>query len=193
MKIGTELVVKVWSVTYAWIPAFGFYYLVVMAIFYFLSRNPTLSSPMAGKIRAANLFYGVVLPVLIPLPFFLNNIGKISLTTFALIQLVAIINPYFEELFWRRILGSFDVSNLMKILYSAGLFSIMHYAVWSSYWLTDVKVWATTLVATFAMGLCWMTFYIRTGNYRLIFLSHALVDVFNLSAAVYMGVPLQTI
>ncbi|MFW5880876.1 MAG: type II CAAX prenyl endopeptidase Rce1 family protein [Spirochaetota bacterium] len=69
----------------------------------------------------------------------------------------------------------------------AGLFSLSHYVFWD-YWYQSAVIMVPTLVSTFVMGVLWMAYTDRTRNIIYPILSHLVVDVLNLSVAVYAGI-----
>ena len=112
----------------------------------------------------------------------------------ALVLLYALVNPYFEEGFWRGLLDELPAPPVTRGLYSAFLFGFSHYFLWGAYWLADPpRQWIAAALSTFVMGLLWSWFYRRDGRLIYPLVSHGLVDVFNLSVALFSGVPLLTV
>lgn len=105
----------------------------------------------------------------------------------------ALVNPCFEDAFWRGLLAHMPLSARGRMLVSATLFSFSHYVLWGAYWLASPPILISTCVTTFIMGVCWMWFYQRDGRLIYPILSHLLVDVLNLSVAIFMGIPLPTV
>lgn len=198
-RAGIELSVAWIPSKSAWISSFAIYYIFILLIGDFARRKglynentPGFNSPVI-KPSFLHFLWGVLLPAVLPLYFFLNNIAGVPLDVLQMIIIVALINPYFEEKFWRKLMSQMPVKNSFKIVYSAFWFSAGHYILWASYWLTEPRVWIPTVATTFIMGICWMSFFLKTGKYKYIVISHMLVDIFNLSAAVFFGIELRTI
>lgn len=196
-RIGIEISVQTLPLRWAWLPAFGFYYLAIGGSVWYASRQLGLAIPAIGNIRPVPslrlLGIGFVLPALLPLGVFVLNVQVVPLPILASVFLFALINPFFEDAFWRGLLAHMPLSVWGRILVSAALFSFSHYFLWGAYWLSSPRILIPTCLTTFVMGVCWMWFYQR--DRRLIYpiLSHVLVDVFNLSIAVFMGIPLPTV
>lgn len=198
-RAGIELSVAWIPSKSAWISSFAIYYICILLISDFARRKGFYDENPRGfyyKIKnpgILRLLWGVALPAVLPLYFFLKNVAGVPLEVLEMIVIVALINPYFEEKFWRKLMSQMPVKNSFKIVYSAFWFSAGHYILWASYWLTEPRVWMPTVATTFIMGICWMSFFLKTGKYRYIVISHMLVDIFNLSAAVFFGIELRTI
>ena len=49
------------------------------------------------------------------------------------------------------------------------------------------------VITTFIMGLAWMWFYLRERSLAYVIASHLIVDIFNLSVAMFIGIRLRTV
>lgn len=194
-RIGIEISVLVLPMHLAWIAAFGVYYLSVETVLLFLKNQSGVSMQwytfsLRPLPTLKQIVVGLVLPVLLPLGVLVSNYQAVPMATFIYIFIFAAINPFFEEVFWRGVLNQLPLSDKKRQLTSAFLFSFSHYFLWGSYWLSNPKILIPTCVTTFLMGWCWMWFYQRDGRLLYPVLSHMLVDIFNLSIAVFMGMKL---
>ena len=129
----------------------------------------------------------IIIPGLLPLPVFILHVGKIPPIFILYIIIFSLINPFFEEIFWRGLIYYLPVRKIHSNLISAALFSFSHYLFWGAYWFTHPYVLFPTLASTFIMGYLWMEFVHREKNLMYPILSHAFVDLFNLSVAAYCG------
>ena len=196
-RIGIEISAWMLPLRWAWLPAFGGYYFAIVSSGWYAGRYLGVVSPVIGRLlpRPSNrlILIGVMLPALLPLGVFVLNVRAVPLPVLVGIFGFALVNPLFEDAFWRGLLANVPLTRWGRILFSASLFSFSHYFLWGTYWLNSPLVLIPTCLTTFIMGVCWMWFYQR--DRRLIYpiLSHALVDVFNLSIAIFMGIPLPTV
>lgn len=196
-RIGIEGSVRLLPLRWAWLPAFAGYYLAIAVSIWYAGRHLGVVIPSVGtwRPRPSNrlVLLGLVLPALLPLGVFVSNVRAVPLPVLMGILGFALVNPFFEDAFWRGLLASVPLTRWGRILFSATLFSFSHYFLWGAYWLTTPHILIPTCLTTFIMGLCWIWFYQR--DRRLIYpiLSHGLVDVFNLSIAIFMGIPLPTV
>jgi membrane protease YdiL (CAAX protease family) len=197
-RLGIELSVLLFPVRYAWIPAFFFYSFFIILCLLYASKKFNV----AVKIRHNSLrpippkkylFWGIIVPALLPLGMFILNIRAVPPIFIIYILLFSLVNPFFEEIFWRGLLHHMPTSSKIKILYSSTLFAFSHYFLWGTYWLADPRKWITTVIATFIMGMLWMWFFDKQKNLLYTIISHFFVDVFNLSVAVFFGLKLVTI
>lgn len=192
-RFGIELSVQLLPLQYAWLLAFAIYYLSVELALRF-SRAPSLfrwyTSPLYPLPKLKYGLVGLVLPALLPVGVLFSNYQAVPLWTWFYICVFALINPFFEEVFWRGVINQLPVSGVQRQFVSAGLFSFSHYFLWGTYWLSNPRLLVPTCVTTFVMGWCWMWFYQRDGRLLYPVLSHMVVDFVNLSIAVFMGIHL---
>lgn len=194
-RIGIEICAHLLPVHLSWIPSFVIYYLSIEICLWFARKRLqiTVNTRRAALLPFPGLKYlaiGILLPAVIPFGVFISNYKAVPWSSFAYIVVFAVINPFFEEAFWRGLLVNLPIGTLKRQLFSGLLFSFSHYFLWGAYWLSNPRVLIPTCITTFLMGWCWMWFYQK--DRRLIYpvLSHILVDVFNLSIAVFLGLKL---
>jgi membrane protease YdiL (CAAX protease family) len=123
---------------------------------------------------------------LIPLPLFILHSGTLSSWTIWLPWiLLALINPWIEEFYWRGLLLDYtkNWSKWSAVLYSSLLFAINHAAFGIN---SEVNSGYDVVIATLIMGVVWALVYLKTESLRWAIFSHFMVDFFNLSAAAFM-------
>jgi len=175
---------------FSWIPAFGAYYLAIILAAWFLNRKGyKVTNHLSLKpFPPLGLFLGTILiPALLPLMAFISQFRQVPNLFWVYIALFALINAPMEEWLWRGIMGIFPVKKGFKVLYSAFMFSFSHLFFWH-YWFEHPMITIPTVVSTFLMGLLWMLFMVKKKQLIYPILSHIIVDVLNLSVAVYVGI-----
>lgn len=197
-RLGVELSVRLFPVNLAWVPSALIYYLTIELCLYYAKKklNVTVNFGFRSLRHMPKPKYfwgGFILPALIPFGFFLMNVRAVPKIFFIYIILFAATNPYFEEAFWRGLLDNIPASRGFRVMYTSSLFAFSHYLVWGSYWLSEPRKWIPVVIATFIMGMLWMWFYQKEKNLIYPIVSHCLVDIFNLSAAVFCLLRLHTI
>lgn len=123
---------------------------------------------------------------LLPLPLFLLYYE--TLVTWKIWLpwiLLALINPWIEEFYWRGLLLNYtkNWSNWTAIFFTSTVFALNH-AVFGVN--SELNRGLTIIISTFIMGLIWGLVYKKTNSLRWIILAHFLVDFFNLSAASFL-------
>jgi len=187
-----EMSTRLFDHEVAWVPAFLGYYLAILIVGYLALTRYSVNMFAKTSLRLAKvptlklLLLGIVIPALLPVSVFIAYIDKIPIEFIFYILFFSLINPVFEEGFWRGLMVHQPMNKLFVTLYTALLFSFSHYFLWGT-WLSDYLVLLPTLISTFLMGLAWMWFIQKTGNLSWLIISHFFVDVFNLSVAVYYG------
>lgn len=123
---------------------------------------------------------------MIPLPIFLMNVNLLRPWEIWLPWiLLALINPWLEEFYWRGLLLDYtkDWNSWISVIFTSLLFAGNH-AVFgvNSELLSGVEI----LVSTFVMGLIWAVVFKKTNSLRYIILAHFLVDIFSLSVPSFL-------
>ncbi len=99
----------------------------------------------------------------------------------------ALINPWFEESYWRGVLIDSTASwgKLASLLYSSVWFAASHPLIWGIHSLPLRK--AEAVGALFFVGLIWGLAYQRTGSLRWCVVGHMLANLFGLAALVLLS------
>lgn len=192
-KIIVEICSKNFEPQLSWLPSFIGYYLTILFIFFIVKRFNLVSlkdifnfsfTPIP---KASWILAGVIFPALIPLNVFLLKISLVPFEYVIYILIFSVINPVFEESFWRGLLAHIPFNRVFIILYSAILFGFSHYLFWH-FWFNIPIVTVVTVISTTVMGIMWMWFYQKNRNIIYLIISHFFVDVFNLSVGIYSGI-----
>ncbi len=123
---------------------------------------------------------------LITLPLFLMHSDSLhSWTIWLPWILLALINPWIEEFYYRGLLLDFTSKwkNWKAIVFSSLVFSLNH-AVFGIN--SEVNSGFTIVISTFIMGLVWAIVYKKTNSLRWTIFAHFLVDFFSLSAPAFL-------
>jgi membrane protease YdiL (CAAX protease family) len=197
-RLGAEVFVRLYPLRYAWIPSLIVYYLAIEAAVVWVRRAipdapDGLSFRSGARPSRRRLIYGVVIPALLPLGFFILNVRMVPLAVLGAIVVFAPINAYFEEVFWRGLMSCLPASDRVRILWSGGLFAFSHWFFTGAYWLSRPRVLIPVVITTFMMGIAWMWFYLKERSLAYTIASHCVVDVLNLSVAVFLGLRLRTV
>ncbi|MEM6697626.1 MAG: CPBP family intramembrane glutamic endopeptidase, partial [Bacteroidota bacterium] len=122
----------------------------------------------------------------IPFPLLLQFHSTLSSWTVCLPWIVlAIVNPWIEEFYWRGLLLDYMETwkKWQSALYSSCFFSFNHIVF--SFNSEMNRGWEFFL-SLFIMGIIWAIVYQKTKSLRWCIFSHFLVDTFNLSAAAFL-------
>ena len=123
---------------------------------------------------------------LLPLPLFLLHYDTLGLWKVWLPWiLLALINPWLEEFYWRGLLLDYtkNWSNWTAIFFTSFVFAINHAAFGVN---SELNSGLTIIISTFIMGVIWGLVYKKTNSLRWIILAHFLVDFFNLSSSSFL-------
>jgi len=123
---------------------------------------------------------------LTPIPIFLKYNHLLNdWTIFLPWILLALINPWIEEFYWRGLLTDYTKkwNTTLSILFTSSVFSANH-AVFGIN--SELFRGPEILISTFVMGIVWAITYKKTNSLRWVILSHFLVDFLNLSAPAFL-------
>ncbi|MEM1320169.1 MAG: CPBP family intramembrane glutamic endopeptidase [Bacteroidota bacterium] len=188
---GIEILLPLVDFRIAWLPCILVYYGAIGLSFFFAKQwfeydLSAMSLSWRPLPHLGLLLFTIILPGLSPLGVTLDYGSSIPSIYFLYIFVFAFINAPIEELYWRGLLSTLPGGPLFRNFYTAALFSFSHYFLWG-YWFNSLYLIIPVLIVTFLMGLLYMHFVNRTHNLLYPILSHILVDILNLSVAVYCG------
>ena len=191
-RFGIELFTSIFNPQISWIPAFFGYYVSIIIVCLIIRYvfNTQILKHLDFKLkpvpRTGLLILTVILPAVLPIAAFITQSQFVPTVFYVYILIFSLINAPFEEIYWRGILAFLPGNNIFRNLFSAGLFSFSHFVFWD-YWYNSPIIMIPTVVSTFVMGLLWMHFMNKRKNILYPVLSHIVVDILNLSVAVYTG------
>lgn len=192
-KIGIIISIKYFQPEISWIPSFIGYYFSILLMFFIATKyfsfpiKQVFTLSLKPIPKFGLLFWGIIIPALLPIAAFITQIKLVPFEFVIYIIIFSFINPIFEEGFWRGFLNFLPGNGTFRILYTSILFSFSHLFFWS-YWFKVPMIIIPTVISTFIMGILWMWFMQKRKNLLYPILSHVLVDIFNLSVAVYYGI-----
>jgi membrane protease YdiL (CAAX protease family) len=136
-----------------------------------------------GKIRWLVLS---ILAGFIPLQILLTNVHIITLPLALLSIPFVLLNPFFEEFYWRGFALDFTfTSKRASSLYSSILFILSHLFIWGAFSYGN-RNWV--LIGSLAiMSAVWCVVRIKTKSLWWCIISHFFVDVFNLMVLVMLN------
>ncbi len=123
---------------------------------------------------------------LIPLPIFLlYNEALAGWHVWLPWVLLALINPWIEEFYWRGLLLDY-INNWpiwTSVLFTSLLFAFNHIAFGIN---SGVNSGIELIISTFIMGVVWAIIYLKTGSLRWAIFSHFMVDFLSLSTPAFL-------
>jgi len=127
-----------------------------------------------------------VLVGFIPFQIFLTNLQIITVPLMLLSIPFVLLNPFFEELYWRGFVLDFTFkSKVLSSLYSSILFIISHLFIWGVFSYGNRNYFLIGSLAI--MSTVWCIVRMKTRSLWWCIISHFLVDVFNLMVFVMLN------
>jgi uncharacterized protein len=179
----------------AWIPTIIVFWASIAILIYMngtSGRGVGRGFGFSERLRTPTGSFGWTLLVLaiaaLPLPIFLRNYHLLDNVTIAVLWLgFGLINPCFEEMYWRGVLmdASSNWSNGKRLLYTSTFFAASHPLMLgvNSIGVRSMEV----LISTFILGMIWGWVAIHTRSLRWVIVSHCLVDLVGLSIPVFLN------
>lgn len=175
---------------WAWIPIVLLYWLAITLVLYSdYKKNGKNPKDYITKFKfSISTIILALLVGLIPLPVIIKYFYLFD-TNYLIISwiLVAIINPFFEEIFWRAYLleRSPKIPFWIKAIVSSILFTASHPLTWGIF--SSKMLSIEMVVSVFIMGIVWSIVYRKSKSILLPYFSHLLVDLFNCSVLVFLN------
>lgn len=173
---------------WGWVPAVLVYWGLLGAAIA-LGREPGAVRRWTGRARGGRGWTLLALLAgLIPMPILLQNLHLLADPVILVCWLLfALINPWFEEFYWRGLLldATARWPAWAGAVYSTALFVAFHPLVAGVFSVANRDPFA--LAALALMGLAWVAAYRRTGTLRWAVASHVLVDLGNLAVPVFLN------
>lgn len=181
----------IWSVskigTWTWVPLQLTYWSLLGLICWGSGQLPTILSAYFRR-TTWGWWMGNVIVGLVPLPILLRNSSLLrmhSLITYWVV--IALVNPFLEEAYWRGLLGSLTErwSTGFSLAYTSFFFAFAHPLLWGVFSVGN-RNWQT-VAALLVMGAVWGISFRRTKSLQAVTLSHCLVDIGNMTVWVFMN------
>lgn len=175
--------------SWCWVPILAVYYFLIAVIVFMLGENGHYREWFAkSKGRRVWRVMGIVFFSLFSLPYFVMNISLLNNASMIVLSIVySLVNPFFEELYWRRVLLTGTKTNgVLSVFISSIFFTVNHPAAFSL--LNTTFTEPGFLVVTFMYGLMWSLLFKKTGSLRWNYATHAMVNFASLSVLVFMNV-----
>ena len=161
----------------------------ITAIFFInLSKESQIREKWLKSVKGKYVWKLLIISIgLLPLPVFLMHWELLkSIEILIPYLLIAFINPFIEEFYWRGVLldNLRGIPNWIAILYSSFFFALNHPASFGIF--SNSNSGYIVFASTFIMGIIWAIGYKKIGSLRIVIFSHFLVDIFNLSVPAFL-------
>ncbi|MEK5231929.1 CPBP family glutamic-type intramembrane protease [Lysinibacillus sp. FSL K6-0232] len=174
---------------WAWIPLAIVYWSLLGFAIYFFKDTRNLGD-WFQKSRKSPFWITITMLIgMFPLTILMMNYHLFESAWLIFYWLVfALINPWFEEYYWRGVLFDRLLTKYPKwfvIFYTTALFVISHPLMWGvfSYASRSYHLYIYLSVA----GIVWAITYLKTQSLRAIILSHFIVDIGNLTVLTFLN------
>jgi Predicted protease of the Abi (CAAX) family len=99
----------------------------------------------------------------------------------------ALVNPWFEELYWRGLLldAAGPWPKWLGAVYTTALFVLSHPLMWGVFSVASTSYHLYLYLSV--MGIVWAVVYFKTGSLRWVILSHFIVDIGNLTVLTFLN------
>jgi membrane protease YdiL (CAAX protease family) len=169
------------------IPAFIVYWgLSVLIVFKItgISYIKTLLNKPVGK--SGWLILAIIVGFL-PFSILLRSLSIITIPLMLLHILFSIINPFFEELYWRGFVLDYTFrSKILSSIYSTILFIPSHLFIWGVFSYGNRNLYL--IFSLLIMSIVWCIVRIKTKSLWWCIISHFFVDLFNLLVFVMLNI-----
>lgn len=173
-----------------WIPLVLVYWITILVVVYRDSRK--IGKSIFNYFQLIKfkwyLFFIALIIGFITFPIFIWSYKSLN-SSFLIISwiFIAVVNPFFEELFWRGFMleKGKNISFWIKAVISSLLFTLSHPIMWSIY--SKAMLTKELVISVFIVGLAWSFIYKKSKSLILPYFSHLLVDLFSCSVLAFMN------
>ena len=178
---------RIYMGKWAFIPVMLTIWIVASIFLYLFADNQSYKKWLSETKGNIGIKFLVVLIGLLPLPVFLLYWQTLnSIIILVPYVILALINPFFEEFYWRGLLLDYtqNWAKWQSVVYTSFFFAINHPLSFGMF--SVLNSGYTVFASTFIMGVVWAIGYHKIGNLRLIIFSHFLIDTLNLSVPAFL-------
>lgn len=175
---------------WAWIPLAIVYWLLTgICIVFFKGTKQIQDWFLPSKFTRASNIVSMLLGM-IPLSILAMNYHLFDSALLIILWILfALINPWFEELYWRGLLLDALKEYFPKwfsVIYSTFFYCISHPLMWGVFSIANTSYHLYIYLAL--MGIVWSITYYKTNSLRWIVVSHFIVDIGNLAVLCFLNI-----
>lgn len=175
---------------WAWIPLMIVYWSLLGISIWAFKGNKNLGDWFQKSKKAPFWITLTMLFGMFPLTILIMNYHMFdSMWLISYWLLFAIINPWFEEYYWRGVLFDGLLTKFPKwfaVFYTTILFVISHPLMWGVFSYANKSYHLYIYLSV--VGIVWAITYLKTKSLRFVILSHFLVDIGNLSVLTFLNI-----
>lgn len=180
---------------WAWVPLALVYWSTLGICIYHFKGDKSVKDWLR-KSKPSKLWITLTLLLgMFPLTILMTNYQLFDSISLVLLWLVfALINPWFEELYWRGVLLDGLLAWFPKwisILYTTLFFVISHPLMWGVFSIAS-KSYHLYIYLSVA-GIVWAITYYKTKSLRWVIFSHFIVDIGNLTVLTFLNIYLPPV
>ncbi|MFJ7951418.1 lysostaphin resistance A-like protein [Lysinibacillus sp. NPDC096418] len=190
LGFSTATIFKQYIQGWAWIPLALVYWSSLGFCIYYFKGDQSIKNWL-GKSKSSKSWITLSLLIgMFPLTILIMNFHLFDSISLVLLWLLfALINPWFEELFWRGVLLDGLLAWYPKwlcILYTTALFVLSHPLMWGVFSIAS-KSYHLYIYLSVA-GIVWAITYFKTKSLRWVIFSHFIVDIGNLTVLTFLNI-----
>jgi membrane protease YdiL (CAAX protease family) len=125
---------------------------------------------------------GIVLAIVVIACFFIGfvpDVAKLTVSTGALVLIMAVLNGPIEELYWRGLyLLEYRDNTRIGFIVSVFLFGTWHFSLWFAKGMIYKEGIVPVVIVPYGLGLLWAWSARSNGNIRATVLTHILINIF---------------
>lgn len=190
LGFSTATIFKQYIQGWAWIPLALVYWSSLGFCIYHFKGDQSIKNWL-GKSKSSKSWITISLLIgMFPLTILMMNFHLFDSISLVLLWLLfALINPWFEELYWRGVLLDGLLAWYPKwlcILYTTALFVLSHPLMWGVFSIAS-KSYHLYIYLSVA-GMVWAITYFKTKSLRWVVFSHFIVDIGNLTVLTFLNI-----
>jgi membrane protease YdiL (CAAX protease family) len=172
---------------WVFIPVFVIYWGLLFIIVIMFAGVSCIKNWLQKPVGKISFFILSVVVGFIPFSIFITNLHIITLPLLLLSIPFVLLNPFFEQLYWRGFILDYTFSSkVLSSIYSSILFILNHLFVCGVFSYGNRNIFLVGSLAV--MSTVWCIVRIKTKSLWWCIISHILVDIFNLVVFVMLNI-----
>ncbi|GAF63480.1 hypothetical protein BTS2_0371 [Bacillus sp. TS-2] len=175
---------------WAWIPLALVYWAAIGMCVYFLKGDKKVKDWLRKSVSSKTSVILAFVFGLFPMTILFMNVHLFESPLIIVLWIgFALINPWFEEIYWRGLLldaAAGIMSKWIGVGYSTIFFMLSHPLMWGVFSIANSHY--HVFVYLFLLGIIWSIIYYKTGSLRWAIFSHFLVNIGIMTVPVFLNI-----
>jgi membrane protease YdiL (CAAX protease family) len=166
---------------WVWVPFVLLYWLIIFILIKIYTPHLTIREVLNKPAGSWGWALVALVVGISGISFCLNNLEYYRIPEYVTAGIIlALINPFFEETYWRKLMLDNFSNKPVMVIYNSVIFGLLHLFSFSIISTPNQEFLIFPITAV--LGLIYSLVYLKTGSLRYVIISHFIMDIFGFSA-----------